>query len=267
MGIRVGINGVCGRMGRRISAMAVADPEIEITAAIEAGHHPALGKTLIEAAIAGSDCVITDNLRDAVSKCDVLIDFTVPAAGISAAAAAAETGCALVVGTTGFTDAELTEFRRHASLVPCVHAPNMSLGINLLFSLIAAVARTLGPAYDIEVVEMHHRMKVDSPSGTAARMVDILADARTIDRSGDVVYGRSGRPGPRPATEIGVHAVRGGSVVGDHTVIFAGLGERIEITHRAESRDTFAAGAIRAAKFVAGRPAGFYTMQDVLGEG
>jgi 4-hydroxy-tetrahydrodipicolinate reductase len=264
MSLRVGINGVCGRMGRRIAALAATDPDIEIAAALEMHGHAAVGKTLSELGIADSDCIVSEGHGD-ISQCQALIDFTAPAASIPAAAAAAASGCALVVGTTGFTQDEQAEFDGHAASVACVHAPNMSIGVNLLFDLLGDVARRLGADYDIEVVEMHHRQKADSPSGTAARMVEILADARGLDRAETVVNGRSGMPGARPTDEIGVHAVRGGSVVGDHTIVFAGQGERIELVHRAESRDTFAAGAIRASKFVADRSPGFYTMQDVLG--
>lgn len=265
MSLRVGINGVCGRMGRRIAALAADDTGTEIAAAIEIPGHPDIGKTLGELGIASSDCVVGENY-DAVSECNVLIDFTAPAASIPAAAAAASTGCALVVGTTGFTADEQAEFNRHASSVPCIHAPNMSIGVNLLFDIMGTVARRLGSDYDIEIVEMHHRRKVDSPSGTAASMAEILAEARNMDSGDAVVHGRSGQTGARPTAEIGVHAVRGGSIVGDHTIVFAGQGERIELVHRAESRDTFAAGAVRAAKHVVGRPPGFYTMQDVLGK-
>jgi len=205
---------------------------------------------------------VTDRLTP---PADVLIDFSAPESTVQRVCECAEHGIALVVGTTGLTAEQQEELEAAAQRVPCMTAPNMSIGANLLFDLAAQVAKALGDEYDAEVVEIHHRFKKDSPSGTAMRIVSRIAEAtgRSVDES--AVYGREGQVGERTKSEIGVHAVRAGDVVGDHMVIFGTLGERIELVHRAHTRDAFAQGALRAAKFVAGRPAGMYSMRDVLG--
>jgi len=264
MSVRIAIHGIAGRMGRRVAALAASDPEIDVVGAVEQTGHSGVGKSLRELGIAPVDCTVTDDVGAAASECDVLIDFTLPAASLRAAEAAGKAGCALAAGTTGFTAEQDDEFSRHTSGIACIHAPNMSVGVNLLFAMVGDVTRRLGSGYDIEIVEMHHRHKVDAPSGTAARLAELIAAARDTDMADVAVYGRSGRPGERPPDEIGVHALRGGSVVGDHRVVFASPQERIELVHHAESRDTFAAGALYAAKFLAGRAPGVYTMQDVL---
>jgi len=266
MNVRIAVHGAAGRMGARIAALASGDPEIILAGAVEQAGHPAVGRSLRELGIAPNDCVVTADVDSVAAECDVLIDFTAPAASLQAAAAAAGAGCALVVGTTGFSPADKSEFDRRVAGIACIHAPNMSVGVNLLFDMVGDVARRLGSEYDVEIVEMHHRHKADAPSGTAARLAELVAAARDSRPDETVVHGRSGRPGERPSGEIGVHALRGGSVVGEHRVIFASPSERIELGHHAESRDTFAAGALRAAKFVAGRTPGFYTMHDVLNQ-
>jgi 4-hydroxy-tetrahydrodipicolinate reductase len=196
---------------------------------------------------------------------DVLIEFTAPAATLAHAAAAAERDLPMVIGTTGLSRAERETVQGHARRIPIVMAPNMSVGVNVLFNVVAEVARVLGEDYDIEVVEAHHRLKKDAPSGTAVRLGEILAGVRgrRLDEVG--VYTRQGFTGCRRPEEIGMQTVRAGDIVGDHLVLFGGLGERLELVHRAHSRDTFARGALRAAQWVAEQAPGLYDMQDVLG--
>ncbi len=237
------VNGSKGRMGRTIIACAKADPAVSVAAAIDIG----------------------DDLAAAIARCDVVIEFSHHTATAQVAAACAGNRKALVIGTTGHTDEEIGKIRAVSRDVPVVFAPNFSVGVNALFWLAGKAVEVLGPDFDIEVVEMHHRLKKDAPSGTAKRLVEILAEARRLNYAEHARHGREGMVGERTNSEIGVHAVRGGDVVGDHTVIFAGQGERIELTHKASSRETFAKGAIRAAKWVARRPPGLYDMQSVLG--
>jgi 4-hydroxy-tetrahydrodipicolinate reductase len=196
----------------------------------------------------------------------VLLDFSSPDGAADRACECAERGLPVVVGTTGLTDDQLGRIEEASARVAVLVAPNMSVGVNVMFELVAQTARALGDGYDIEVVEMHHRRKKDAPSGTALELARRLCDALGRDES-QLIFGREGAAGPRTPQEIAVHAVRGGDVVGEHTVIFAGDGERIELTHRASSRDVFVHGALRAARFLAGQPAGLYSMRDLLGSG
>ena len=241
--LRLLVNGSRGRMGQAIIACAKLDPEVQVTAEVDTG----------------------DDFAAALSGVDAVIEFSHHSVSPGVAKACAAAGKILVVGTTGHTDAEAAEIRSYGQRIPLVYAPNYSVGVNTLFWLTQKAAEILGPGFDLEVVEMHHRLKKDSPSGTARRLAEILAGVRGLQYNGDVRHGREGIVGERTNTEIGMHAVRGGDVVGDHTVIFAAQGERVELTHKASSRDTFALGAIRAAKWVRGRAAGLYDMQDVLG--
>ena len=196
---------------------------------------------------------------------DALIDFTNHTASMGHLKAAAELKKAIVIGSTGFTPAEWNEIRKIGPSTRCVAAPNMSVGVNLMLRVIGDVAKALGPAYDMEIVETHHRRKVDAPSGTAMRMAEVLAEASGENLSDVGVFERYGQVGPRKEREIGVQTVRAGDIVGEHTVIFGGIGERIEITHKAHSRDNFARGAVRAAIWLMNQPQGLYDMQDVLG--
>lgn len=240
---RLLINGSKGRMGRALVACAAEDADLQVSAEIDAG----------------------DDFAAALAGCDAVIDFTHAPATAGVAEACAAAGKTLVIGTTGHTDADRARIDAAAKKVPVVFAPNYSVGVNTLFWLTRKAAQILGPDFDLEVVEMHHRLKKDSPSGTARRLAEILAEERGLSYDRDVRHGREGMPGERTKTEIGMHAIRGGDVVGDHTVIFANTGERVELTHKASSRDTFAKGALRAAKWAIGQPAGLYDMQDVLG--
>ena len=196
---------------------------------------------------------------------DVWIDFTVPAATVAYADAAVAAGAALVIGTTGLGPEQRADIDRAAKRVPIVLAANYSIGVNVMLKLVADAAQTLGSAYDLEIVEMHHRATRDAPSGTALRLAEALAEATGRDLATDARYDRHGDVGPRPPSQIGIQTLRGGDVVGDHTVHFLGASDRLEITHRASSRDTFAQGAVRAALWLAGRPAGLYDMSAVLG--
>lgn len=237
--LRIGLIGARGRMGRAIAEAAGQDPRFEIAPAAE-----------IAATIAAAD---------------VVIDFSHAEMTAEVASACGRDAKPLVLGTTGHSATQLEMINAAARAVPIVFAPNFSVGVNTLFWLAAKTAALLGSEFDLEIVEMHHRLKKDAPSGTAKRLAEILADARALDPATSVTHGRVGMPGERPPAQIGMHAVRGGDMVGEHTVIFAGEGERVELVHRASSRATFAVGALRAAVWLSGRPAGLYTMQDVLG--
>ncbi|HMK36761.1 MAG TPA: 4-hydroxy-tetrahydrodipicolinate reductase [Desulfomonilaceae bacterium] len=264
--MKVAVSGAAGRMGKRITALAHEHPEIEISGALESPGNPSIGNDAGEAAGIGHIGVaITDDIRSVIAGCDVLIDFSAPSASVEHVKAAAEANKAVVVGTTGFTDEQRTAIYDAANLIPCVMAPNMSMGVNLLFDLVGRVAEALGPDYDVEIIEAHHKMKKDAPSGTADKLARIIADALDRDLAKSGTYGRHGLVGERKPEEIGVMAVRGGDIVGEHTVMFVTGGERLELIHRAHSRDAFAKGAVQAALFVASKSRGLYDMQDVLG--
>lgn len=241
--LRLLVNGAKGRMGQAIIAAAKEDPAVTVAATIDSG----------------------DDFAAALANADAVIDFSHHSATEGVAKACAAAGKTLVIGTTGHTDAQVAAIREAAKSIPLVFAPNFSVGVNTLFWLTRKAAEILGPDFDLEVVEMHHRLKKDSPSGTAKRLAEILAEVRGLSYNEDVHHGRHGIVGERTRDEIGMHAIRGGDVVGDHTVIYANVGERVELTHKASSRDTFARGSVRAAKWAASQPAGLYDMQDVLG--
>ncbi|HOE26223.1 MAG TPA: 4-hydroxy-tetrahydrodipicolinate reductase [bacterium] len=265
---RIVVCGACGRMGKRIIACAAEDPGIAVAGAVERAGHPCLGADAGACAGVGEIGVaVSADLEAAARGADVIVDFSGRETAVRNAAAAASLGMPIVIGTTGLGEEQLHPIRAAAEKVACVVAPNMSVGANLLIEIAAETARLLGDDYDVEIVETHHRMKKDAPSGTALALARAVAGARGIDLPGAVVYGRSGHPGARPKGQIGIHAVRQGDVVGDHVVGFAAPGERIELVHRATSRDTFARGALRAAKWVAKKAPGIYGMADVLREG
>ena len=263
--MKICMAGACGRMGRRILELAVAEDGIEIGGAFDV---PALAGTQL---VVGSECnrpqtvVVSSDAAAEMAKSDVLIDFTLAAACVGNARVAAEAGKPCVIGTTGLSGAQKAELAALAKKVPIVHAPNMSVGVNLLFKLTSEVAAILGLDYNVEITEIHHNLKKDSPSGTAIRLAERAAEALGLAYDADVVHGRKGLVGERPARQIGMHAIRGGDVVGEHTVSFIGRGERIELTHKAHNRDNFARGALRAARFAMTAPPGLYDMQDVLG--
>jgi len=264
--IRAVVAGAAGRMGKRLIALMREGKEFQVVGAVERAGHPDLGRDAGEVAGAGTAGVsIVDSAGAALRGAQVLLDFTAPAAALRNLEAASQAGVAAVIGTTGLSEADLTRVRELCARIPCVQSPNMSVGVNVLYGILAQVARTLGDGYDIEVIEAHHHFKKDSPSGTAERMAQVLAKSlgRNLGQVG--VYGRHGIVGERPPKEIAIHAIRAGDIVGDHTILFGGMGERIEITHRAQSRDNFAWGALRAAAWVVGKPPGLYEFLDVLG--
>lgn len=264
--IRVGIAGAAGRMGRALIESCHGDEALAVTAAVE---HPASKAVGVDAGVLGGvgelGVAVSGALADVVGDMDVLVDFTLPEATMANLGVCAGAGVPMVVGTTGLTEAQRAEFRAVAARMPLVVAPNMSVGVNLCFKLLAVAAGVLGDDVDVEVVEAHHRHKVDAPSGTALRMGEVVADTLGRKLSECAVYGREGRTGERDRRTIGFETIRAGDIVGEHTVMFAGEGERVEITHRASSRMNFARGAARAARWVHGRAPGLYDMQDVLG--
>ena len=263
--INVVIAGASGRMGKTLlEAVAVAS-DMRLHAALERPGSPLLGKDAGELIGTPLDAKLTDDNADALDGADVLIDFTRPEATLHHLQVCREKGVSMVIGTTGFDAAGKTAISAAAATIPVVFAPNMSVGVNLALRLLDMAARVLNEGFDIEIVEAHHRHKVDAPSGTALRMGEVVASALGRDLKNCAVYGREGVTGERPASTIGFSTVRGGDIVGDHTVMFAGVGERLEITHKASSRMTFALGALRAARFLFGKTSGEFDMQDVLG--
>jgi 4-hydroxy-tetrahydrodipicolinate reductase len=254
-------------MGKILCQTILDRPEFELGGALEKKGSELIGLDVGE--IIGTQKTgirLTDDLNQIGPQGDVIIDFSMPAATISILTSAARYSIPIVIGTTGFTAEQLQIIHHSAQSVPCLLSPNMSIGINLIFALLEKVAPTLGDDYDIEIIETHHRHKVDAPSGTALKMAEILCQAlgRKLEEVG--VYGRKGLMGGRTGSEIAIHAVRGGDVVGEHQVIFAGLGERIELIHRAHSRQNFARGALQAAKWIINQPPGrLYNMRNVLG--
>jgi 4-hydroxy-tetrahydrodipicolinate reductase len=260
------VTGAAGRMGMMITAAAAADERIEITGALERDGHPSEGLDIgLLTGLGEIGVPLVTDPGPILQDGRVMIDFTSPGATVRNAALCAEAGLAMVIGTTGLDSGQQDLIRDASRKVPVVFAPNMSVGVNLTFKIIGEIAGILGEDYDLEIVEAHHRKKKDSPSGTAVRMLEILAHERGLDAAEAARYGRQGMLGPRTGEEIGVFSVRGGDIVGEHTVIFAGADERVEVTHRAHSRATFARGAVRASVWVAGKEPGLYDMADVLG--
>lgn len=261
---RVVVIGAAGRMGRRL-VVNVLSAGMKLAGAIEIPESPFIGKDA--AATAGINACgvnISSDLSEALKNADSVIDFSTGNV-IGNAKLAAAAGASIVIGTTGLNEAQKNELKAlSAAGARIVFASNFSVGVNLLFYLSRKATEILGENYDIEIVEMHHNQKKDSPSGTAVRLAEVITEARKLSYEKDVVHGREGLVGPRTKNEIGMHAVRGGDVVGDHTVMFATEGERVELTHKASSRDTFAKGAVRAVSFLANAKPGLYDMQDVL---
>ncbi len=267
MTTRIGITGAAGRMGRTlIEAVALASDDLELAAAIERPESSLVGADSGELSGQGRNGVpVVGSLEEVIDDIDVLIDFTIPAATVANAQACADSGTAIVIGTTGFTDEQQAVIDAAATRIPLCKATNFSTGVNLCFKLLDMAARVLGDDVDIEVYEAHHRHKIDAPSGTALSMGEVVADALGRDLKKVAVYGREGQTGARDRETIGFATVRAGDIVGDHTVTFAAEGERVEITHKASSRMSFGRGAVRAAGWLHGQPAGFYDMRDVLG--
>jgi 4-hydroxy-tetrahydrodipicolinate reductase len=241
--LRLLINGAKGRMGQMLISCSKENPELAIGAAVDVGDDFAVG----------------------LAKSDAVIDFSHHSTCEAVLAACVAGSKTLVIGTTGHTDAEVAAIHAASAKIPIVFSGNYSTGVNALYWLSRKAAEILGPDFDIEITETHHRLKKDAPSGTAKNLAEILTEVRDLEYNKDVRHGRHGDVGARTKTEIGMHAIRGGDVVGDHTVLFASLGERVELTHKASGREIFARGALRAALWAHGKPAGLYTMQDVLG--
>lgn len=264
--ISCAVVGAEGRMGRRICELIAQSERFFLAGATERADHPQLGKTLSEVLVTvPSDAKLAGSLDEISTPFDVIIDFTFAPVSMGTVRFAGRSKKASVIGSTGFSSAQMDEIRDLSANFPCVCAPNMSTGVNTLFKLVREMAQILGEDFDAEVLEVHHHNKKDAPSGTALKIAQILADAYGRDLSKVGVYERKGLIGERKKGEIGIQTMRGGDIVGEHTVLFCGQGERIEIIHRANSRDTFVHGALRAAQWVAGRPGGLYDMQDVLG--
>ena len=267
MSVRIGITGAAGRMGRTLAeAIAQSSADVVFAAAVEQPGSSLIGADAGELAGLGKNGVaVVGDLAEVIDQLDVLVDFTVPDATVTNASLCAAHGVALVIGTTGFTAEQDAVIRKAATQVPVCKASNFSTGVNLCFKLLDMAARVLGDDVDVEIVEAHHRHKIDAPSGTALSMGGVVANALGRDLAEVAVYGREGQTGARQRETIGFATVRAGDIVGDHTVIFAADGERVEITHKASSRMSFARGAVRAAGWLVGREPRLYDMQDVLG--
>jgi 4-hydroxy-tetrahydrodipicolinate reductase len=260
------VAGAAGRMGNRIIACLTGLPDLRLVAALEAPGHPAIGRDAGELAGVGKAGVsVGADAAAEITRDRVLIEFSVPEASLAHLRLVAEAGARAVIGTTGFGGAQRAEIGELAKRAPILLSPNMSVATNVAFSLLATMAKALGDEYDVEITEIHHRFKKDAPSGTALRMAEVVAAALGRDLDQVAVYGRQGLPGERTKPEIGILSLRSGDVVGEHTVSFGTLGERLELVHRAHNRDTYARGALRAARFIVGRPPGLYSMADVLG--
>ena len=266
MAQRVAINGASGRLGRELIVAANARDDLELVAAFASSTNEQLGIDAGRlAGVADTGVFLTSSESIAEAAFDVLVDFSLPAPSMSALAACRAQGAAMVIGTTGFSAAQQAEIDAAAADIAIVQAPNYSAGVNLTLDLVERAAAALGDDVDIEIVEAHHRHKVDAPSGTALKLGEVAARGRGQTLDQNAVYAREGHTGERPAGAIGFATVRGGDIVGEHTVLFAGAGERIEITHRATSRQTFAGGAMRAAAWASVQTPGHYGMNDVLG--
>jgi len=260
------VAGAAGRMGHRIVACLAGLPDLRLVAALEAPGHAAIGRDAGELAGVGKAGVsVGADAAAAIAHDRVLIEFSVPEASLAHLELVAQNGARAVIGTTGFSAAQRAEIGELAKRAAIVLSPNMSVATNVAFKLLATMAKALGDDYDIEITEIHHRFKKDAPSGTALRMAEVVAEALGRDLDQVAVYGRQGLPGERTRPEIGILSLRSGDVVGEHTVSFGTLGERLELVHRAHNRDTYARGALRAARFIAARPSGLYSMADVLG--
>lgn len=262
--IRIGLNGAAGRMGRRISSLIHQDKTLKLCLALEHDKHLDLGKDMgLLNGEGHMGIALTTQFKN--ESIDSLIDFSHPEASIKMANLCAKNKIAYVMGTTGMSEIQLNEVRSLSNQIPIIIGSNMSIGVNLLFKFAAQIAKALGDEYDIEIIEKHHRFKKDAPSGTALSIAESIANEIKRDLNEVGVHGRSGQTGERTQKEIGIHAIRAGDIVGEHTIIYGALGETIELTHKAHTRDTFASGAVKASKWLAGKKPGLYTMYDVLG--
>ncbi len=263
--LRIAIAGASGRMGRMLIDAVLAAPDCLLAGALDIADSPALGQDAGAFAGRNTGVTITSDLRQGLAQAQLLIDFTRPEGTLAHLAVCRALGVKAVIGTTGFTPAQKAEITEHAGQIALMMAPNMSVGVNVMLKLLDQAARALNTGYDIEVIEAHHRHKVDAPSGTALQIGEVLAHALGRDLKNCAVYARHGVTGERDPSSIGFATIRGGDIVGDHTVLFAGTGERIEISHKSSSRATYAQGSLRAARFLASRDRGLFDMNDVLG--
>ncbi len=264
--IKTIIAGAGGRMGGRIVHLINETQDITVAGAFEKADHPAVNKDLGEwLGLGGKNLPIAADLKSVIDQGEVIIDFTFHSASMEHLRTAAAHKKPMIIGSTGFTAGEMEEVKTLCQSVPCVLAPNMSVGVNVLFKVVSDVARALGEGFDIEILEAHHNLKKDAPSGTAMKLAQVLAQARSQDLDKVAVYERKGIIGERKPEEIGIQTFRAGDIIGEHTVLFGGLGERIEIIHRAHSRDTFVRGTLRAVRWIIGQKNGLYDMHDVLG--
>jgi len=263
--LRIAVAGASGRMGRMLIEATLKDGEVVLGAAFDRPGSVAVGKSAGDLVGLASEVVVLDNAEAALKQADCLIDFTRPEGTLEHLALCRKLGVAMIIGTTGFDDAGKAAIREAAQDVPVVFAPNMAVGVNVVFKLLDLAARILNEGYDIEIVEAHHKHKIDAPSGTALRMGEVVANALGRDLKDCAIYGREGVTGERDPSTIGFATVRGGDIVGDHNVMFCGIGERVEIAHKAGSRMPYALGSLRAARFLAGKKSGLFDMQDVLG--
>lgn len=261
---RIAIAGASGRMGQMLMEAVSASSDCLLTGALDLAASPAIGTDATAFTGRLSGVLITADLREGLKNSDVLIDFTRPEGTLAHLAMCRELGVKLVIGTTGFSEAQKAEIAVAAKDIAIVMAPNMSVGVNVTLKLLEMAAKALSTGYDIEIIEAHHRHKVDAPSGTALKMGEVIADALGRDLKDCAVYAREGVTGERDPSSIGFATIRGGDIVGDHTVLFAGIGERIEISHKSSSRTTYAQGSLRAARFLHGRATGLFDMFDVL---
>lgn len=262
---RIGVVGAGGRMGRMLIEAALKDEQLTVGAAFDMPGSPVIGKTAGDLVGMACDVLVTDDVAAGLKNIDCLIDFTRPQGTLQHLELCRQAGVGIIIGTTGFEAEGKEAIAAAAREIPVVFAPNMAVGVNLVFKLLETAASILNQGYDIEIVEAHHRLKIDAPSGTALRMGEVVAGALGRDLAECAVYGREGVTGERDPSTIGFATVRGGDIVGDHTVMFCGLGERVEVTHKASSRMPYALGSMRAARFIAGRKSGLFDMQDVLG--
>lgn len=264
--ITVGIAGAAGKMGQALVRAVAAHPQLSLAAAWERSGEAHVGQDAgVVAGVEALSVKIGDSPQAGLRACQVVIDFTAPEATLALLEAARAQRCALVIGTTGFSAEQTARLRAYGTDLPMVYATNFSLGVNVLWALARQAAAVLGPAFDAEIIEAHHNQKKDAPSGTAMTLLEAICQGRGLDPGRHACYGRQGLTGARPQDQVGVHAVRGGDIVGDHTALFAGPGERLELRHQAHSRDTFARGAARAAAWIHGQAPGFYSLAEVLG--
>jgi len=263
--VKVIVCGGCGKMGSKVAQLIYQNKDMELVGIIESPSHPDKGKDWgMSVGLGKTRVIITDDLEGIIQKADQIVEFTNPQVSIQHLEIVYKYKKAMIMGTTGFLPEETEKIKNLASDIPFLLSPNMSLGVNLLFKLAVEVTAILNDNYDIEIIETHHRFKKDAPSGTAKKLAQEIAKVKGVNLDEVAIYGRKGITGERKKGEIGIHSIRSGDITGEHTVMFTTLGERLELTHKAHSRDTFAHGTIQAIKFLEAKPAGFYKMKDVL---